>query len=131
MRRLIVLERITLDGVFDAASMGQWDFPYHSDERAEVISWGSDAYLLGRVTYKMLAPHWSALGNNEMGVADKLNSMRKYVVSSNLEKAEWNNTTIIRGDAAEEVGQLKWQEGGDILVQGSAVLLQVQCHSSS
>ncbi|BDP43895.1 pyrimidine reductase (plasmid) [Deinococcus aetherius] len=127
MRRLIVLERMTLDGMFDAASMGQWDFPYHGDERAEVIFQGiqgSDAYLLGRVTYEMLAPHWSALRNNEMGVADKLNSMKKYVVSSSLEKAEWNNTTIIRGDAVEEIGRLKRQEGGDILVHGSAALVQ-------
>jgi dihydrofolate reductase len=127
MRKIIVLERITLDGIFDAASMDQWDHPYRSDERAEVISRGiydSDAYLLGRTTYEMLAPVWSALKNNEFGIADKLNSMKKYVVSSSLEKAEWNNSEIIRGNVFEEIGKLKQQPGQSIVVHGSAKLLE-------
>ncbi len=127
MRKIIVLERITLDGVFDAASMGEWDFPYDSEARMAVIAAGihaSDAYLLGRTTFEMLAPGWSALKNNEYGVADKLNSMKKYVVSSSLEKAEWNNSTIIRGNAIEEIGKLKRQPGQSILVHGSAKLVQ-------
>jgi dihydrofolate reductase len=127
MRRIIVLERITLDGIFDAASMDEWDFPYNSDERAEVIFQGihdSDAYLLGRTTYEMLWPGWSALKNNEYGIADKLNSMKKYVVSSSLEHAEWNNSTIIKTNALEEISKLKGQAGQSILVHGSAKLLE-------
>jgi dihydrofolate reductase len=127
MRKIIVLERITLDGIFDAASMSEWDHPYHSDERAEVISRGiqdSDAYLLGRTTYEMLAPGWSALKNNEYGIADKLNSMKKYVVSSSLKKAEWNNSEIISDNVFEEIGKLKQQPGQSILVHGSAQLVQ-------
>ncbi len=127
MRKLIALERITLDGVFDAASMSKWDFPYHSESRMAVIAEGihtSDAYLLGRTTFEMLAPGWSALKNNEEGIADKLNSMAKYVVSSTLEKAEWNNSTIIKANALQEISKLKQQLGQNILVHGSAKLVQ-------
>jgi|GEM_PF-40067 len=127
MRKIIVLERITLDGIFEAASMSEWDFPYHSEERMAVIAEGihsSDAYLLGRTTFEMLAPGWSALKKNEMGVADKLNSMAKYVVSSSLEKAEWNNSTLINANVLEGVSQLKRQPGQNILVHGSAQLVQ-------
>jgi dihydrofolate reductase len=126
MRKIIVLERITLDGIFDAASMDKWDFPYNSEARMAVIAEGihaSDAYLLGRTTYEMLAPGWSALKNNEYGIADKLNSMTKYVVSSSLGKAEWN-ATIIKANALEEIRKLKGQPGGNILVHGSAKLVQ-------
>jgi dihydrofolate reductase len=126
MRKLIVLERITLDGVFDAISMGKWDIPFNSEARMVVIAGGihsSDAYLLGRVTYEMLWPGWSALKNNEHGIADKLNSMKKYVVSSTLEKAEWN-ATIIKANVLEEIGKLKQQPGENILVHGSGKLVQ-------
>jgi dihydrofolate reductase len=118
MRKLIVLERITLDGIFDATSMGKWDFPYNSEARMAVIAEGIHA------TYEMLAPGWSALKNNEHGIADKLNSMAKYVVSSTLEKAEWNNSTIIKANVLEEISRLKEQAGQDILVHGSAKLVQ-------
>ena len=65
MRKIIILERVTLDGVFDADTMDQWDFPYNSEERMGCIRDGvlaCDIYLLGRMTYEMLAPGWSALG---------------------------------------------------------------------
>jgi dihydrofolate reductase len=127
MRKIIVLERITLDGIFDAASMSKWDFPYNSEARMAVIAEGihaSDVYLLGRTTYEMLWPGWSALKNNEYGIADKLNSMAKCVVSSTLGKAEWNNSTIIKANALEEVRKLKKQPGQNILVHGSARLVQ-------
>ncbi len=126
MRKLIVLERLTLDGIFDATSMDKWDFPYDSESRQAVIAGGihaSDAYLLGRTTYEMLWPGWSALKNNEYGIADKLNSMAKYVVSSTLGKAEWN-ATLIKANALEEISKLKEQAGGSILVHGSAKLVQ-------
>ncbi|MGZ7033307.1 MAG: dihydrofolate reductase family protein, partial [Thermoanaerobaculia bacterium] len=75
MRRLIVSEWVTLDGVFDAASMQQWNAPYDSEERQNYIRDGilaSDAMLLGRTTYEMLAGYWPNMKNNEMGVAAKL-----------------------------------------------------------
>jgi dihydrofolate reductase len=126
MRKLIVTEWITLDGVFDAQSMDQWHAPYHSDSRARCIIediLGCDAILFGRHTYEMLAPYWSSLKNNEMGVADKLNSVAKYVVSTTLKKADWNNSTIIPDDVVEAINRLKQQTGNYILVEGSATLV--------
>ena len=129
MRKIIVSEWVTLDGVFDADSMDQWFNPYHSDERAAYITetiHGSEALLLGEVTYEMLASYWPHQKNDAMGPASKLNSMSKYVVSAKLKKAQWNNSTIIK-DAkrvVEEITQLKQQPGGDILIPGSATLVQ-------
>lgn len=127
MRKLIVKEWVTLDGVFDSDTMGQWFNPYHSDERAERISdtlLASDAIIYGRMTYEMLAPYWSSLKNNEMGIADKLNNVPKYVVSSTLKRAEWNNSTIIKENAVEEITGLKQEPGQQILIEGSATLVQ-------
>lgn len=124
---MVVFEWITLDGIFDAGTMDQWFFPYDSVGRQAFITdciMGSDTLLLGRTTYEMLAPYWSALKNNEMGIADKLNSVAKYVVSSTLKKAEWNNTTIIPDNVIAAITRLKQQPGGQMLVQGSAVLAQ-------
>ena len=125
MKKLIVKEWITLDGVFDAGSMNVWNAPYHSESRARCIIediLGADAFLYGRATYEMLAPYWSSLKNNEMGVADKLNSARKYVVSTTLKKADWNNSTVISGNVVEEIAKLKKQDEGYILLDGSATL---------
>lgn len=125
MKKLIVKEWITLDGVFDASSMNVWNAPYHSDSRARCIIediLGADAFLYGRITYEMLAPYWSSLKNNEMGVADKLNHAPKYVVSTTLKKADWNNSTIISGNVIEAIRRLKEGEGGYILLDGSATL---------
>ena len=127
LRRLVVSEWVTLDGVFDADSMKEWFEPYDSPDRQEYIKENvltSDAFLVGRVTYEMLAAYWPNQKNNEMGVADRLNSAPKYVVSSTLKKAEWNNSTIINEDVVEEITKLKQQPGQDILVFGSAKLVQ-------
>jgi dihydrofolate reductase len=127
LRKLVVSEWVTLDGVFDADSMKEWFEPYDSSGRQEYIKENvltSDAFLVGRVTYEMLAAYWPNQKNNEMGVADRLNSAPKYVVSSTLKKAEWNNSTIINEDVVEEITKLKQQSGQDILVFGSATLVQ-------
>ncbi len=126
-RKLVVSEWVTLDGVFDADTMDQWFTPYDSPERGAYIRAGilaCDAQLLGRTTYEMLAPHWSVLHHNEEGIADKLNSVAKYVVSSTLTKAEWHNSTIIRDNAVDAITKLKQQPGQDILLVGSATLVQ-------
>ncbi|MBN9380206.1 MAG: dihydrofolate reductase [Chitinophagaceae bacterium] len=127
MKKIIVSEWISLDGVFDASLMGEWNAPYHSDSRADYIKdsiLSCGAMLYGRKTYEMLAPYWSALKNNEMGVADKLNNAPKYVVSSTLRTADWGDSTIVRGEIAGEIKKLKKSSGGDILVQGSATLVR-------
>ena len=83
---------------------------------------GSDALLLGRRTYEGFAAAWPER-SDEAGFADRMNSMAKYVVSGTLEQADWNNTTVIRGDLADGVRALKSQQGGDILVAGSGRLV--------
>ncbi|OAI54889.1 pyrimidine reductase, partial [Gaiella sp. SCGC AG-212-M14] len=79
----------------------------------------ADALLLGRKTYDGFAKAWPTV-TDEVGFAEKMNSMPKYVVSNTLELAEWNNSTVINGDVAEEVAKLE----GNILVAGSAQLVQ-------
>ncbi len=82
-----------------------------------------EAMLLGRVTYEGFAEAWPGR-TDEVGFADKMNSMPKYVVSRTLEHADWNNSTVLSGDVATEVQSLKEQDGGDILVAGSASLVR-------
>jgi dihydrofolate reductase len=118
---------VTVDGVFDAYTMGQWVYPFASDERDECIKKiveASDALLLGRTTYDLQAYYWPSQKNNEYGIADRKNSIPKYVVSSTPLKAQWNNSRIIKENVVEEIGRLKQQPGQDILIEGSATLVQ-------
>lgn len=118
---------MSLDGVFDADTMPEWYTPFDSEERQNYIRdsiLAADAILFGRTTYEMLAPYWSAQRNNEMGVAAKLNSVPKFVVSSTLKKATWNNSTIIKEGVVEEITRLKDQPGQEIQIEGSATLVQ-------
>lgn len=127
MRQVIVTEWVSSDGIFDSSSMEHWFNPYHSDSRAKYIQdtiQNCEVMLYGRNTYEMLYPYWSSLKNNEMGVADKLNQAKKYVVSSSLEEANWENSSIIKTDVLKEIAELKKQKGGDILIQGSATLVK-------
>lgn len=127
MRKLIVKEWITLDGIFDGDTMEEWFSPFQSEERIEYVQstvQSTDAMLYGRKTYEMLAPYWSKFKNNEMGIAEKLNNVPKYVVSSSLKSANWNNTSIINSNIVEEVSRLKNQPGQQILIDGSATLVQ-------
>jgi dihydrofolate reductase len=106
--------------VFDF--MGPEQQQYKLDE---VLEAGS--HLLGRVTYESFASAWP---QREGPFAEKMNAMPKYVVSSTLaEPLEWNNSTVIRGDVAGEVKRLKQQDGGPILVAGSATLVQTLIES--
>jgi len=129
MRKIIVSEFLTLDGVME--SNERWQFPYFSDDLAEFSMkqiLALDAILLGRVTYEIFASSWPSRTNNEFGIADKLNSVPKFVVSSTLEKAKWNNSTIIKENVAQEISTLKQQPGGDIGITGSATLIQSIMH---
>ena len=125
MRKVIVSEFVTLDGVMEAPE--EWQFPYLSDDVMEEIKaeiYAAEASLLGRATYEIFAAYWPTQTHNEFGIADKLNGERKFVVSSTLEKVEWDNSTLIRGNVAEEIRRLKQQPGGDIRIVGSATLVQ-------
>jgi dihydrofolate reductase len=131
MGRVVVSEFVSLDGVMEAPggeegyahSGWTFDFPdegQYAFKLEETLA--AEALLLGRVTYEGFAAAWPA-ETDEAGFADKMNRMPKYVVSSTLEEATWNNSTILRSDVAEEVGHLKEQVDGDILVAGSRTLV--------
>ncbi len=133
MGNLVVTEFLTLDGVMEdpggaeKTPRGGWAFRHDRGPEggrfklAELTA--SDAQLLGRVTYEGFAAAWPTMeGTGEFG--EKMNAMPKFVVSSTLESADWNNTTVLGGDLAEEVGKLKERFAGDILVAGSATLVR-------
>lgn len=127
MRKVIVSEWMSLDGVFDSSLMEQWFNPYHSDSRGQYIQQVIDnceLMLYGRNTYEMLYPYWSQFENNEMGVAEKMNQVEKYVVSTTMREVGWQKTTIINGDVIAQLKALKQENGGDILIQGSGQLVQ-------
>ena len=123
MRKVVVSEFLTLDGVMEEPT---WTVPYRNDESAkfkynELFS--SDALLLGRVTYQGFAQAWPSQ-TDEQGFADRMNSLPKYVVSTTLDKVEWNNSHLIKANLAEEINRLKQQPGENILVYGSATLVR-------
>jgi dihydrofolate reductase len=133
MGRIVVTEFVSLDGVIEAPGGGEdykhggWTFQidrgaegdrFKLDELSE-----AEAQLLGRRTYEGFAAAWPKM-NDEAGFAEKMNTMPKYVVSSTLEEAEWQNSTVLSGDLAEEIAKLKQEVDGVILVAGSAQLVQ-------
>jgi len=135
MRKIIVTEFITLDGVIEAPGgnetphpHGGWQFKYNSpetgkykiDELASV-----DALLLGKTTYEVFAAFWPT--QTDPGFGEPINRLPKYVVSRSLQKVEWNNSHILR-DVAKDVAALKESDGGDILVYGSATLVKALLH---
>ena len=132
MSKLVVSEFITLDGVVEdpggaeSFEHGGWSFKFEQGPEGEQYKLdevlAADALLLGRVTYEGFAAAWPAI-TDEAGFADKMNGMPKYVVSTTLERPEWNNTTVIKGDVAGEVSKLK-QQAGDLLVTGSPTLIR-------
>jgi dihydrofolate reductase len=133
MGKLIVSRFVTVDGVIEdpggseAMEHGGWAFQFDRGEEGnkfkldEVMA--ADALLLGRVTYEGFAAAWPSR-TDDFGFAGKFNSMPKYVVSTTLTDPTWNNSTVIRDDVAGEIARLKEQVSGDILVNGSAQLVQ-------
>ena len=118
MRRIVNATYMTLDG--DISNMQDWHFDYFGDEAVRAASdqlFGSDALVMGRMTYEGFAPAWSQRkGADEF--ADRMNAIDKYVVSSTLRDAEWSNTTVINGDVVAELTRLKQQPGRAILQYG-------------
>jgi dihydrofolate reductase len=136
MGKIVVTEFISLDGVMEdpggseKAGHGAWTFEFDRGEEGNKFKLdelrNSEAQLLGRVTYDGFAAVWpSREGDAGLGeFAERMNSMPKYVVSSTLREATWNNTTILSGNFAEKVGKLREEVDGSILVAGSAQLVQ-------
>lgn len=126
MRKLWVKAWITLDGVFDAETMGYWWQNTNSPERMEYITEQyaqGDSYMMGRTTYEMLWPGWSQQTTGD-GPGPLLNRMHKYVISTTLTEAPWKASTIIRENVVAEIAKLKQQAGKDIIIDGSATLVQ-------
>lgn len=123
MRKVVVSEFLSLDGVMEEP---EWTFKFFGAEQAkykfdELMA--SDTLLLGRVTYEGFAEAWPSRTDEE-GFADRINGLPKYVVSTTLEAAEWNNSHVINTNVAQEISRLKEQPGENILVYGSGQLVQ-------
>src|SRR5215203_3800423 len=121
MRKIAAGLFISLDGVIEAPHT--WHFPYWSDEMGEAVGaqmMAADTMLLGRVTYQEFASYWPQQGSDVDG-ADLMNNTNKVVLSNTLDSVdEWQNSTLIKGNAAEEITKLKQQPGKNIGVTGSA-----------
>lgn len=131
MGRIIVTEFVSLDGVMEAPGGGEdfkhagWSFEIDRGKEGDEFKLDetlrSVALLLGRRTYEGFAAAWPSV-EGEFG--DKFNNMPKFVVSSTLESPEWNNSTVLSGDVVEEVTKLRDELNGDVVVHGSAQLVQ-------
>ena len=131
MGEIVVTEFLSLDGVVEdpggveGFEYGGWSFEVSRGDDGDQFKLDetlqSDALLLGRTTYEVFAASWPS---REGEVADKFNSMPKYVVSATLNHPEWNNATVISGDLTDEVAKLKQAHQGDIVVHGSTQLVQ-------
>jgi dihydrofolate reductase len=132
MGKIVVTEFISLDGVIQAPGGGEdfkhagWTFNISRGEEGDKFKLDetleTEALLLGRVTYEGFAAAWPSRTGE---FADKFNNMPKYVVSSTIEKPEWNNSTVLKGDVVEQIRALKQKPGGNIVVHGSARLVQM------
>jgi dihydrofolate reductase len=137
MRKLVVVEFLTLDGVMQAPAApdedteggfphGGWQRPYFDDVLGTDAAKGmaeTDAILFGRKTYEKMAAYWPTVANDDP-YARHLNSTPKYVASRTLQSVEWQNSTLIDGDVVEQIAKLKEQPGKNIVVLGSGDLVQ-------
>lgn len=131
MGSIVVTEFVSLDGVMEAPGGGEgyehagWTFEVSRGEEGDQFkleeALNAEALLLGRVTYEGFAAAWPSMQGE---FADKFNAMPKYVISSTLKDPTWNNSSVLDGDVVEEVAALRNQPGGDIVVHGSAQLVQ-------
>lgn len=124
MSKLIMWNLITLDGMFEGSRPWQLDFHLYAwgdelERFSQEQAREAERLIFGRRTYEGMAAHWSTA---EGEIADFMNAVPKYVFSRTLERADWSNTTLMRGDAADQVARLKQQPGKDLFVFGSADL---------
>ncbi|MEX0732132.1 MAG: dihydrofolate reductase family protein [Aquisalimonadaceae bacterium] len=138
MRQLVVGAFTTLDGIMQAPGgpdedrdngfqHGGWLVPYFDDKFAQIMTdWTTraGAFLLGRKTYDIFADSWPKSTDPADEIAAALNTRPKFVASRTLDTVGWNNSTLLKGDIAQEVAKLKAVEGGEIQVHGSSNLIQ-------
>jgi dihydrofolate reductase len=131
MGRIVVTEFVSLDGVMEDPGgsedfeHGGWSFEFDRGDEGDKFkldeTMETEALLLGRVTYQGFAQAWPSRSGE---FADKFNTMPKYVVSSTLSETEWSNSTVLEGDAVEEISKLKQEVDGEILVPASIQLVR-------
>ena len=126
MRKVVAAEFLSLDGVMEAPD--RWHFPYFNEEMEQAVGEGfaaSDAMLMGRVNYEEWAAFWPNQDPEENPMAETMNGLTKYVVSTTLEEPlEWNNASLIGENVAQEISELKRQPGKDIVISGSGALVR-------
>jgi dihydrofolate reductase len=121
MRKIVAGLFTSLDGVVESPE--KWTGPYFNDQVGQAVGAlmaSNDTLLLGRVTYEGFA---SAFGGESGGMADQMNGIRKFVVSGTLPGADWQNSTLISGNVAEEIARLKQEPGANIGMSGSSTLV--------
>jgi dihydrofolate reductase len=128
MRKLVVTENITLDGVIDMSE--GWFDPLNEDvDQSDITAANSehreaaDALLVGRNTFEIFREFWPKQTDDPTGVSDYLNAVNKYVVSSTLDDLGWENSTVLGGPIVDEVQALKQAPGRDIVATGSTQLV--------
>ena len=131
MGRIVITEFVSLDGVIEDPGgaedfeHGGWSFEFERGEEGDKFkldeTMQSAALLLGRVTYEGFAAAWPSRTGE---FADKFNEMPKYVVSTTMDDAGWSNSTVLKGDVGEAVAKVKDEVEGDVVVHGSARLVQ-------
>ena len=131
MGRIVVTEFVSLDGVMEDPGgsedfeHGGWSFEFERGAEGDRFkldeTLASEALLLGRVTFEGFADAWPS---REGEFADKFNNMHKFVVSTTVDGSQWNNSTVLEGDVADEVSKLREDQEGDVVVHGSAQLVQ-------
>ena len=136
--KLTTVTNVSIDGVVQGLGgadedrsggfeRGGWALPLFDDEAAAYLGevyQRADAFLLGRRTYEIFEPYWGAIADPANPIAAALNSRPKYVVSTTLADPRWADTTVLSGDVAAAVGELKATPGGEIQVHGSGALIR-------
>jgi dihydrofolate reductase len=132
MSKVVISTFVSLDGVMEDPGGGEgfkqggWQLPFFDQDQAHGVRdelFAADALLLGRMTYQHLAAAWPSMTDDD-GFADRMNSLPKYVASTTLQEPLAWNATLLKGDVAEAIAELKQQPAGDLLIQGSGELAQ-------
>ncbi|WP_223805993.1 dihydrofolate reductase family protein [Ornithinibacillus gellani] len=130
-KKIIATEFISLDGIMEdpggaeKTKHGGWSGQYWNEEAQKYKYdelFATDALLLGRVTYEGFAQAWPSMTDDD-GFAERMNSIKKYVISETLEDTKWNNSTLVKGNVIEQIAKLKQDAGQNMVIHGSAELI--------